>query len=458
MKRITKNVRLSLIVILLLSFQLTFTTAKAEQPLQIIDGVYQVELSFQSLEAGEQGHLFGNKATLTVRKGQKTLSVSINNQSLNTVDAVEQSGKQLPFLINKNENLVEFDVIDIQKTIEITGTIHLHEEEKITSFKEQLMIDTKSLPKLEKPDPKPEPEANPEKPGPKPDPKPEEPSGTIPDQDQTNPSAPQREEKPVEINLDFKLLVDGKTEPSIMNTYVDPKAKVIQVDGGYKMQMKIIKAAWVTRLKIEQNGEMIEPKTISLENNGRTIEFTVNNLKEATSIWVKVDIPEINYHHDYQVHLVFDQEQVTQLSGQTNKQGERDENDKEKQDESFQNSIKEVAKTPEKSTVSAPKPIGDLPVNFASPISTESRTKKSEPEELLAFDRLFDQLTEEVAVEDNSASEKQNKQMKQQPVNTDSLLSTADKIKIGLLVFIFIVSGYLLIRRFKRTKKDRVSE
>lgn len=505
MKRSKKTVRfpIALLALLLLSFQFTFTHVEAEQRTEIADGDYQVELSFQSLEVGEAENVafFGRTATLAVEKGRYTLSLLINDASMMTLQSVEQLDKQIPFLVNKNENLVEFDVLDLQQVVQLQGTVDTQEVEQETTFKRQFTIDIKSLPKEEQPKPDPKPEETPDlKPDPGPDekptpvdppnPKPEEKPETTPeskpeqdkppvakpdsDKEQVKPKPPKKEEIPKEAFLDFELLADGKKEPSIMNTYVDPVAKVIQMDGYYEVEMKLIKSAWITGLKVEKNSEMIEPEIISLENNIRTIRFTVKSLEKAKLIWVKVDIPQLNYHHDYKVQLVFDQDQVAQFIGQTNKPVKPDSSDDQKTEEQqnaiTQKSKKEPVKIQEESSAVLSKSEGKVPASPrpstapststpTAPVSNQASTTMSEPEDALAFDRLFDELKEEeVAIEDESATDKKESLTKRQPISTDVQLSTADKIKIGLLVLVLLVSGYLLVRRMKRAKKNRIDE
>lgn len=466
MNRTKKNIRISLIlsVFLLLSYQFTFLSVEAEQPLKIVDGVYQVDLSFQSLEVGEVGAFFGEQATLAVEKGQYTLSLPINDTHMMTLLSVEQLGKHTPFLVNKNENLVEFDVLDLQQAVGLQGTVQL-QENQIIPFKKRLTIDTKSLPKIEQPEPKPEPKPEPEpdlKPGPKPEPKPEKPPIEKPDEVPAKPELPSIE-KQEEVYLEFLLVVDGKKEPSVMNTYIDPIAKVLKVGNHYEVQIKLIKAAWITGLKVEKNGEMIEPETISLENNIRTIRFHVSSLGKAKLMWVKVDIPEINYHHDYKVQLIFDENQVDQLIGQTTKPKKPSKSGNmrpgEQQEAITEKLEKGPTKTLEKSTVVLPEAVREGPVLSAPPVSIKANTKLPELEEKLAFDRFFDTSTnEEVVVADESASEEKESPTKHQPVNPDIQLSTTDKIKISLLVLVLLVSGYLLIRRMKRVKKSEISE
>lgn len=60
-------------------------------------------------------------------------------------------------------------------------------------------------------------------------------------------------------------------------------------------------------------GQQVEPKLISLKDNVRIIEFEIEDLQQPLRMWVKVDILELSYHHQYFVHLNFDQQQVAKF-------------------------------------------------------------------------------------------------------------------------------------------------
>ncbi|UZN00200.1 NEAT domain-containing protein [Lysinibacillus sp. MHQ-1] len=87
--------------------------------------------------------------------------------------------------------------------------------------------------------------------------------------------------------------------------------------GRYYAQMTILQSAWVTGLQIDDKGNQIEPKQVSLLDNVRMVEFEVEDLTQPLRMWVKIDIPDISYHHQYYVQLVFNQKQVSLLLQKT---------------------------------------------------------------------------------------------------------------------------------------------
>lgn len=184
------------------------------------------------------------------------------------------------------ENLVQFDVLGLQDPIVIKGHVELAPEEPYISFTQEIQIEMAGL------------------------------TPTVPQEENKTDDAENlvvEETKGLEWAVDYVLLADGKNEPSIMNNYVNPTAKVIERDGRYYTQMTILQSAWVTGLQVVYKGNQIEPKQVSLLDNVRIVEFEVEDLTQPLKIWVKIDIPDISYHHQYYVQLAFNQKQIASL-------------------------------------------------------------------------------------------------------------------------------------------------
>jgi len=435
MNRIAFMLTIILAIFVVLPSHFVWLIAKAGESPTITDGVYQVELSFLSLEAVEHEGLFSEKAMLTVAKGQYTLSVPMKYENLLTAVTVKQQVGSIPFRIDKAENLVQFDVKNLQQAIVMEGVIEKPLEEISTPFSEQITIHTKGLPPIEEILPPP----------------------IIEPSEKEEPSKPIVEEKVKETFIDYVLLVDGTDAPSIMNTYVDPLLKIIKKDNKYYAQMKILKSSWLTGLTVEQQGKMIVPKTISLIDNHRLIQFEVENFEKMVRLWVQVDIPELTYHHQYYVQLQLDEEQFLTFSGETLKPGTA-------KPEATKPETTKQNKTPDKGIQKPlPKPIQKPVQQEAIPkpekYLSEKMTKPTilSPEEILVFDRTLDEAIEH---EDEAAEQETNEveEVKQDASNDTIQLAPLDKMKIGLLVTVCILSGILLVRRIKKAKKSSVDE
>jgi len=376
----------------------------------IEDGNYQVELSFSSIDGIEQNQFFNEEATLSMKNGQYTLSMTINDPFILQEIHSEQSAT----IAKWTENLVQFDVKDLNGPIIINGLLASLLVEEDFPFTQQLRIIFKA---------------------------------PIEDNEAENII----EETPLENkwSIDYILYVDGKKEPSIMNTYVDPVAKVIKKDGKYYAQMTILKSAWVTGLTVEQRGEQVQPTLISDKENMRIVEFEVVDLERPIRMWVKVDIPEIAYHHQYYVALQFDEQQVANM---------------------LEKPIE--VEPPKQETIEKAPAIPNEKIEKPSVEKTEASKNNanlltlppSQPaftvlaEEQLAFDRTLDAnaAEDETEQEPQVTEEDQEKKTEQamQPTTVNQQLAQLDKVKIVLLVLICVLSGWLVVRRLRNSKND----
>lgn len=138
------------ILILMISVLLpNHSVADAAERKNIANGVYQVELSFQSDEAAGQDVLFSNKAELTVKEGHYSLSVPVQYQNVIKKVTAKQSGEKMKSLLITAENLVQFDMKDIQEKFTVEGTFQWSADDVLLSFSQEIAIVAESLPAKE---------------------------------------------------------------------------------------------------------------------------------------------------------------------------------------------------------------------------------------------------------------------------------------------------------------------
>ncbi|GKV64072.1 MULTISPECIES: hypothetical protein [unclassified Sporosarcina] len=145
MKRIGGLSILILMISVLLPYHSTADAAEQKN----VNGVYQVELSFQSDESAGQEILFGDKAELTVREGRYILSVPVKYQDVIKKVTVQQSGNQMKSSLNADENLVQFDMENVLASVMIEGEYQWSEDDLLLSFSQEIVILADSLPKEE---------------------------------------------------------------------------------------------------------------------------------------------------------------------------------------------------------------------------------------------------------------------------------------------------------------------
>lgn len=394
-----------------------FLQAKAEDS-AIADGSYQVELSFSPIE-GFEGSLFKDVAMLSVKNEHYQLTMALEELSPISDIHIEQLGHELSFTLDKIENLVQFDVLALQQPIIINGSIELATEEQYASFSQELHLNMQTL------------------------------SPNISQGEDDKEVVEEIDAEGItgqEWALNYVLMVDGKQEPSIMNSYVKPVAKVIEKDGRYYAQMTILQSAWVTGLKVDYKGEQVEPKQLSLLDNVRIVEFEVEDLAQALRMWVKIDIPDISYHHQYFVQLVFDETQVAKVLDKPSKVTA---SKPVVSDKAADRVVKEqVKKTSIQANIVEEK-------NSAKSEEPTSQTMLVVPlDEKLAFDRTLDESVDK-GEEDEPEEDIKDVATTEKVMNTSTTpqqIEPLNIVKIILLIVICLVSGWLLIRRLKKQK------
>lgn len=110
--------------------------------------------------------------------------------------------------------------------------------------------------------------------------------------------------------INYKVLTDGTDKESIMNTYVNQTAFLHVTDGKNEVYMEFKNSSFITDFKVQ--GKEIE--TIKEVNDTKIVKFEVADLSTKTNAWVKVDIAEMNYHHEYNIQLQFDLDSMVQTT------------------------------------------------------------------------------------------------------------------------------------------------
>lgn len=110
--------------------------------------------------------------------------------------------------------------------------------------------------------------------------------------------------------INYKVLTDGTDKDSIMNTYVNQTAFLQVTDNKNEVYMEFKNSSFITDFKVE--GKKVE--TIKEANDSKIVKFEVADLSAKTNAWVKVDIAEMNYHHEYDVQLQFDVDSMVETT------------------------------------------------------------------------------------------------------------------------------------------------
>ncbi|PER22914.1 NEAT domain-containing protein, partial [Bacillus cereus] len=118
-----------------------------------------------------------------------------------------------------------------------------------------------------------------------------------------------------EYSIGFKVLKDTSDEESMMNQYSVSPGTLKVKDGKKKVSFTLTNSSWITKFETEKAGQFIETNVISedKEKDTRVVEFDVEDVEKVLNAKVKVDIDFLNYHHDYNVRIAFDQNSITPI-------------------------------------------------------------------------------------------------------------------------------------------------
>ncbi len=118
-----------------------------------------------------------------------------------------------------------------------------------------------------------------------------------------------------EYSIGFKVLKDTSDEESMMNQYSVSPGTLKVKDGKKKVSFTLTNSSWITKFETEKAGKLVATNVISedKEKDTRVVEFDVEDVEKVLNAKVKVDIDFLNYHHDYDVRIAFDQNSITPI-------------------------------------------------------------------------------------------------------------------------------------------------
>lgn len=108
--------------------------------------------------------------------------------------------------------------------------------------------------------------------------------------------------------MPFTIYKHGTTQASVANGYVVPSA-LVNVSGGTKtVSFTVLQSKEITGLTINGSSGSVTHTDTAL--NQRIVSFVLSDLSQTLEGWVKVDWPEVSYHHDYAIQFKFHEAQA----------------------------------------------------------------------------------------------------------------------------------------------------
>ncbi|MCY9546832.1 heme uptake protein IsdC [Lysinibacillus xylanilyticus] len=104
-------------------------------------------------------------------------------------------------------------------------------------------------------------------------------------------------------SIKYQVNKPESNSASIANDYFLKPAKVTLKNGTATVQITLKNSAWITKFQPPGGATVVSDDKAA---DTRTVQFTVKDLTKPVVTSMKIDIDDINYHHEYSVSLVFD--------------------------------------------------------------------------------------------------------------------------------------------------------
>ncbi|WP_369435893.1 heme uptake protein IsdC [Lysinibacillus fusiformis] len=108
-------------------------------------------------------------------------------------------------------------------------------------------------------------------------------------------------------SVKYQVNKPDSSSASIANDYFVKPAKVTVKNGTATVQITLKNSAWITKFQ-PPGGASVVSEDKSADT--RVVQFTVKDLTKPVVTSMKIDIDDINYHHEYSVSLVFEASSV----------------------------------------------------------------------------------------------------------------------------------------------------
>ena len=104
-------------------------------------------------------------------------------------------------------------------------------------------------------------------------------------------------------SISYQVNAAGESSASIANDYFVKPAKLIVENGAMKVQLTIKNSNWITEFASTTGGNTVISTNAGA--NTRTVQFNLASLNGATVVKMKVDIDDIDYHHNYSTDFIW---------------------------------------------------------------------------------------------------------------------------------------------------------
>ncbi|MBC6296881.1 heme uptake protein IsdC [Listeria sp. FSL L7-1517] len=117
-----------------------------------------------------------------------------------------------------------------------------------------------------------------------------------------------------DYSVNYTVLQGDSDSVSMANDYFDKPATITVNGGKSTVNLQINHSKWITGLWVE--GSSVSEISKSAADDTRKVQFPVSSLSSPVNAKIKVDIDDdgLNYHHEYQIQLRFDESSAKSLA------------------------------------------------------------------------------------------------------------------------------------------------
>ncbi|WP_077302324.1 NEAT domain-containing protein [Virgibacillus pantothenticus] len=292
--------------------------------IEVDDGNYTIEVA--SLHAKEDkpsgmSRYIDKTASLSVKDGKTLLTLTLNDHR--TITGFQVDGKE-PIEENINEaknwRKVTYELNHLatimNANVQYKVESHQGDQPLRLSFNQNSLKEVEvKQPDKEQTDPNQNLNEKPEVPNNQSENSNKQPKKQTKQPTESNKKIDPKNLKDGSYSIAYKVLKNNTNQVSVMNDYVVSPGHLKVKNGEKKIAITLKNSSWITDFKVYHEGKLVDPKVLSHDSkvDTRVVEFAVDNLFTKLDVWVKVDIPNLNYHHEYDVQFQFDPNSIQLL-------------------------------------------------------------------------------------------------------------------------------------------------
>lgn len=113
--------------------------------------------------------------------------------------------------------------------------------------------------------------------------------------------------------INYQVNKPDSTSASMANDYFVKPGTIIVKNGSAVIQLKVKNSAWITKFESSTGGNKVISENKAEDT--RIVQFALPSYSSPTAVAMKVDIDDLNYHHEYTVDYVWDAKSLKNEDG-----------------------------------------------------------------------------------------------------------------------------------------------